>query len=303
MIKRNRFGNTSPPDDFLMRPYMLAEEPFRIAGNLYFVGNSWCSSHMIDTGEGLILIDTPCGTQLPYLIDSIWRAGFDPKDLKYIIVSHAHVDHYGTVNALVRMSGARTFMSMPDAADMRDNKEKFIEANKFAGGFNENFIADVEINDGDNIELGNTKIRCVLTPGHTVGTMSDFWELEDNGRKYNVGIYGGAGFIALSPERIESGTMPAGIRELFSQSIEKVWNEQVDIMLGNHPCHNDTFAKRDRVLAGEKDAFIDPSEWHRFLQELRVEYAAFCKLTQEEIDLFYKKSDFFKFRNLWKIQI
>lgn len=89
----------------MRRPYLLNRPPFRIAGNLYFVGNEWCSSHLIDTGEGLILLDTPCASALPGLVNNIWSLGFSLEDLKYIIVSHAHTDHYGAVRALVHMTG------------------------------------------------------------------------------------------------------------------------------------------------------------------------------------------------------
>lgn len=76
---------------------------------------------MIDTGEGLILMDTPCAGSMPGLIHNIWKLGFNPEDLKYIIVSHAHTDHYACVNALVHLSGAKTFLSAVDAKDMREH--------------------------------------------------------------------------------------------------------------------------------------------------------------------------------------
>lgn len=83
----NRFGNMSPTQEYMHRPYLMNRAPFQIRGNLYFVGNLWCSSHLIDTGEGLILLDTPCAGSMPGLIHNIWKLGFNPEDLKYIIVS------------------------------------------------------------------------------------------------------------------------------------------------------------------------------------------------------------------------
>ena len=63
----NRFGNMSPTQEYMHRPYLMNRAPFQIRGNLYFVGNLWCSSHLIDTGEGLILLDTPCAGSMPGL--------------------------------------------------------------------------------------------------------------------------------------------------------------------------------------------------------------------------------------------
>ena len=189
MSNFNRFGNMSPPEEIMRRSYLMAEDPFHMVGNVYFVGNTWCSSHLIDTGDGLILLDTPCLPELAYLLDGIWRLGFDPRQIKYIIVSHAHVDHYGAVRALVHLTGAKTFMGELDVADMAKAGERFERMNHEAGRFNESFQADVALKDGDVVELGNTRIRCVLTPGHTVCVMSHFLETEEDGKKYRVGIY------------------------------------------------------------------------------------------------------------------
>ena len=207
------------------------------------------------------------------------------------------MDHYGAVRALVHLTGAKTFMGELDVADMAKAGERFERMNHEAGRFNESFQADVALKDGDVVELGNTKIRCVLTPGHTVGVMSHFWETEEDGKKYRVGIYGGAGFISLSEDRLKECGLTMEMRDTFSRSIDKVWDEKVDVMLGNHPFHNDTYEKHERVLRGEKDAFIDPGEWRRYLQELRDRFADYRKLSQEEIGVMYQKSYFFVYRD------
>ena len=95
----NRFGNMNPTREYCRRPYLMDRPAFPIAGNLYFVGNLWCSSHLIDTGDGLILLDTPTAGSLPGLLFNIAVLGFDPRDIKYIVVSHAHTDHFGAAAA------------------------------------------------------------------------------------------------------------------------------------------------------------------------------------------------------------
>lgn len=291
----NRFGNMSPTEEYTKRPYLMDREPFKIRGNLYFVGNQWCSSHLIDTGAGLILLDTPIAGNLPGLINNIWKLGFRPDDIKYIIVSHAHADHYGAVGALVHMTGAKTFLSAVDAKDMREDPERIEAMNRDIGPYNESFVPDVELEDGDVVELGNTRIRCVLTPGHTVGVMSHFWTLEDGDQTYHVGIYGGAGFVSVSKEALERDGHPLSLQQDFWDSIEKVWDEPVDIMLGNHPFHNDTYQKRARVCRGELDAFVDPEEWHRFLTELKTKYGAFLKMSPAEIKAMYAETQLVRY--------
>lgn len=291
----NRFGNMNPTQAYCKRPYLMNRPPFRIAGNLYYVGNLWCSSHLIDTGDGLILLDTPTAGCLPGLIVNISDLGFRIRDLKYIVVSHAHSDHFGAAAALAYLTGARTFLGAVDAKDMRENPTRMEKMNLDLGYYNECFVPDVELEDGAVIALGNTNMRCVLTPGHTVGVMSHFWTLEDGGHTYHVGIYGGAGFVSLSHAALERNGQPLSLQADFLHSIDKVWDEPVDIMLGNHPFHNDTYLKQARARKGEKDTFVDPSEWHRFLQEMRTCFQQFLTMTPEEIDAMYRSSQIMEY--------
>jgi len=156
----------------------------------------------------------------------------------------------------------------------------------------------VLLKDGDIIRLGNTEIRCVLTPGHTIGCMSHFWTAYDGTESKKVGIYGGAGFISLQEGFIKKMGLPADIRETFAKSIDKVFDEQVDIMLGNHPFHNDTYDKNDSRTGSNENPFVDPTEWKRYLTELRTCYDAFLTMTKEEIDAMYAKSQFLVYRDI-----
>ena len=297
----NRFGNMFPPDEVMKRSYLLAEEPFRIYGNLYFVGNTWCSSHLIDTGEGLILLDTCCLNDIAYLINNIWKLGFQLSDLKWIVVSHAHPDHYGAVRGLVHLTGAKTFISKIDGEEFRLSRSRLEKMNYNHGPDrcpDELFEPDVLLEDGEVIQLGNTRMRCVVTPGHTIGTMSHFWEAYDKTERKKVGIYGGAGFRPLGKDRMKSDGTPESYRQVFEQSIDKVWKEEVDINLGNHPFHNDTFEKHERRKEKGGNPFIDPTEWQRFLQALKDAYHAFIKLEENEIQAMLAQSEFLDYRDM-----
>lgn len=295
-----RFGNMYPPAEWMQKNYLMAERPFHVIGRTYFVGNSWCSSHLIDTGAGLILLDTPCFSELPYLIDGITELGFHLRDLKIILISHAHYDHYGAAQALQYLTGAQTMMSAIDTEDMETNIEFFHMMNTKHGRYNECFHVDRRLMDGDVIELGATKIRCVLTPGHTVGAMSHFWEEEESGKRYRIGIYGGAGYAGLSTERLKQGGYPEHLRRDFLNSIRKVWDEPVDVMLGNHPFHNDIHLKQARYCAGDKNAFIDAGEWQRYLTEMREGCERFLRQTDEQNRIELSESQFMKYLNEYR---
>ena len=277
-----RFGNMFPPQRAIDHPYLIDRDPFPIAENLYYVGNLWCASHLIDTGDGLILLDVPCASGYPGLLYNIQKLGFRVDDIKYIIISHAHTDHYGCVNALVHRTHAKTFLGAVDAQDMLSHPERTKRLDAGLGPYNEPFVPDVQLQDGDIVELGNTKIRCVLTPGHTIGVMSHFWDMTDQGQTIHVGIYGGSGYGSLSTEGLKKFGLPLSMQQTFLDSIQKVWDEPVDLMLGNHPFHSDEYQKHKRSLTEEKNPFIDPTEWHRFLQELRDGFQEFLTYTPEQ---------------------
>ena len=160
------------------------------------------------------------------------------------------------------------------------------------------FIPDVFVKDYDFIELGNTKIECVTTPGHTDGVQSHFWTTPSG---YRIGLYGGAGFGAMGTRKLRKrGFSDAEVKKwqrIFAESIDKVWDRKVDVVLGNHPFHADLFEKYERVLKGDQNAFIDPTEWHRMLQELRDCYAAFLALSEEEQERMFDKSYLLVFRD------
>ena len=222
-------------------------KPFRVIGNVYFVGTYQASSHLIDTGDGLILMDTGYESTLYLLLESIWELGFRPQDIKYIIHSHWHGDHTAGTAALAELSGARTVIGEHDREPL------------MAAG---HFVPDLTVADGETLTLGNTTIRFMHTPGHTVGTVSMFFDVTLEGTTYRVGTFGGAGANSLVPS---FGTYYAGCREDYLASIDRLLKEPVDVFIGNHCWNNDTRGRGARVLAGEWDAFVDPAEWPKFL--------------------------------------
>ena len=219
-------------------------EPFKIVGNVYFVGTTPASSHLIDTGEGLILIDTGYSDTLFLLVNSIYKLGFSPYDIKYIIHTHWHGDHTAATAPLVHMTGAKTMISEKD----------YEKALPF-------FTADILLKEGDTVELGNTKIDIIETPGHTKGTISLFFETEENGKKYQVGTFGGAGANTL----IEGKFDYDNCREDYRSSLNKLRKRNVDVFIGNHVWNNDTEAKGKILKETGENKFIDSKIWFEFL--------------------------------------
>ncbi len=234
-------------------------KPAKIYGNLYFIGIRAVCTHLIDTGDGLIIIDPGYSESLYMIINNIWELGFKPTDIKYIVISHAHHDHFDSVKALVAMSGAKTFIGKDDLP---------LLSGKLYRPSTNSFVPDVLLSDGDVISLGNTNIKCISTPGHTDGTMSFFFDVTDGTNTYRAGMFGGAGTNTLKKDFLEKNNLPFENRQKFIDSINKIKDEKVELFLGNHLENNRTEEKLAMLESSDKNPFIANSqeEWNDFLE-------------------------------------
>ena len=246
-------------------------EPFKIFGNLYFVGTRFVSSHVIDTGEGLILIDSQYPLCTYLLLENIRKVGLDPYNIKYILHSHGHYDHIGGTRALVELTGAKTLIGRADC-DYVNGKLDLTWAKELGYEYYEMFEPDILMDDGYVLTLGNTSIRCVSTPGHTPGVMSFFFDVTDGERTYRAAMFGGAGMNSMRKPWLDSRGLSYSCRDDFLNSLAKVRDEKVDILIGNHPGDADTAGKHQRMKDGEENPFLDPTAWHRRLDYCRRQF-------------------------------
>lgn len=237
--------------------------PFKIFGNLYFAGTEAASTHIIDTGDGLILLDTGYQHSLYILINNIWSLGFSTYDIKYLIHTHGHIDHFGATRALVELTGAKTFLGRADK-NYANGKLDLSYAKELGMEFSETFEPDVLLDDGDIIELGDTRIKAVATPGHTQGAMSYFFDVTDGDETFRAGLHGGMGINTLSKEFLDKYSLPYSLRDDFKRSMMRLNEEKVDIFLGNHMQHNKTVEKSQMLKNGEKYAFVVQDEWEKY---------------------------------------
>lgn len=241
-------------------------EPFKIYGNLYYVGDSWVCVHIVDTGDGLLMFDAGnCGGEA-MLIHSIWKLGFNPADVKWIILSHGHVDHFGAVNFFKRMFGTKIYIGEPDSKMIKE--QPYLSVIHESGNCtNELFEIDYEIKDGDLLKFGNTEIKFYLVPGHTEGCIACFFDITDNNDTKRVGYYGGFGFNTLQKDfLIDIGDTSFNMRKLYLQSIKKVCDEKVDIFMGNHTSNVNLLEKRKYMLENpNENPFIDSFAWKNYL--------------------------------------
>ena len=259
--------------EFYAHPSIARIDPFKIADGLYYVGDKKVCIHLIDAGEGLILIDSGYLGTTHLLIDSIWRAGFDPKNVAWIIHTHGHSDHFGASDEFQRMFGTKLAISRVDAEAIREKpKRAHIDSVSYPYAVIPNF--DYEIEDGEIFEFGNVKLRFMLTPGHTQGTLSIFFDVTYEGRSYLAGMFGGAGVNAITLPYITYNEAPEDAPLQMLRSIDKLLCEKVVIHLGNHPGNNRTLEKREQQLKEGGNPFIDPDGWREFLIGLKAKINA-----------------------------
>lgn len=233
---------------------------FKIFGNLYFVGTEDASTHIIDTGDGLIMLDSGYQHTLYKVIDGMYTLGLNPHHLKYILHTHGHIDHFGATRALVELTGAKTVIGEADRLyatgelDLSYAKELGME-------FNEVFTPDILVNDGDELTLGNTEITCYKTPGHTPGAMTYMFNVSDEKESFKAALHGGMGINTMCREFLDKYNLSYDCRQNFFDAMDRLSEEKVDIFLGNHMQHNDTPGKYEKLMAGYEKAFINPSEW------------------------------------------
>lgn len=247
-----------------MKPWKGYMEPFQIFGNLYFVGTRFVSSHVIDTGDGLILLDSNYPQCTYLLTEGMRKVGLNPYDIKFILHSHGHYDHIGGTRALVELTGAKTIIGRPDV-DYVNGTLDLTWARELGFEYNEKFEPDIILDDGDIFTCGNTRIRAVSTPGHTPGTMSFFFNVSDGKDTYTAGMFGGAGVNSMTNEFLNAYKLPLSYRDDFRKSLKKVKDEKVDILIGNHPGDVDTAGKWEQIKKGEKNPFIDSDALSRRL--------------------------------------
>ena len=234
----------------------MAREPFQIFDNLYFVGIGEVGSYVIETSEGLILIDTlwdlPGYTD--YLVGNFRKLGLDPNDIEYVLILQGHRDHFGGAPALQQIIDARF-------GTAEEDRKLMVEAfGEYAPRI------DFIIEDGDTLTLGDTTLHLEVTPGHTPGTTSLRFPVYDHGAAHQAYFHGGPSVRSDDPAAIERF-----IADL--QRIKQI--PGIDVQIGGHfdsylSGTGDLFDRSARLAArkpGEPHPWVQPAEFQAFLDE------------------------------------
>ena len=213
-------------------PWTLAQKPFKVIENVYFVGNTWVSVYLIDTPGGLILIDCAYEENLYLLIDSIRGLGFDPKDIRHLLISHGHFDHCGAARQLQEMSNCEIWINEKDAYFFTERRDLIAFEDRVP-----EFRIDHYYDSDQSICFGGMTIWPVPCPGHTPGTTSFFFEVEHEGRKLTVAMHGGLGTNTLSKEDLLTNGWPLSFQQGYLDMLRQMKRRSVDVLIPSHAGH------------------------------------------------------------------
>ena len=235
--------------------------PFKVIGNIHYVGSTNAGAFLVTTPEGHILIDTGYPKTESWVRESIEQLGVKVADIKLILNTHAHSDHVGGHAQFKEWTGARVLTSRADAtviadggrSDFRNDGRELWKPLK----------ADGLIGQGDEVRLGGVTLVAHMTPGHTKGNTTWTTTVEEGGRKYDVVFVG-----SMGPNRapLVGNVKYPKVAEDYARAFEVLKKLPCDVFLAFHADHfNLVEKKRQLDGGGTPNPFIDPEGFRAYL--------------------------------------
>ncbi|PHR91325.1 MAG: subclass B3 metallo-beta-lactamase [Robiginitomaculum sp.] len=242
--------------------------PYKMIGNIHYVGTKGIASFLITSDKGHVLIDGGLPQNAQLIADNIKALGFDLRDVKILLNSHAHFDHSGGLAALKTKSGARLIASEGDRSALEGGF--YLGAEDILRYTAPPVSVDQIIGDGETVQLGNITLTASITPGHTRGCTSWGMRVTEQNVSYDALFFCSATVAGnrLNPPQYE------GIVEDYRKTFQKTRDWRPDVFFSNHPSFFDMDAKRTAQLNGNTLAFIDRKGFPEMMQGLEKAFEA-----------------------------
>ncbi len=257
-----------PP--FTQKSWTKDFKPFRIAGNLYYVGTYDLACYLITTPQGHILINTGIDGSMPMIRKHIEKLGFKFSDIKILLTTHVHFDHVGDMAAIKKATGAQMMINEYDTAVAADGGKSDYIFGSMVGASFQPFTVDRVLHDHDTVQLGGMKIIMLHHPGHTKGACSYIFDVKDEIRSYRVLI---ANMPSILDEADLAG-MPAypNIAKDYGYTLDALKKLQFDIWLASHASQFGLHEKRKHVHGYRPEVFIDRKGYDEAIDNLQKKY-------------------------------
>jgi len=240
--------------------------PTRIFDNFYSVGQNAVSSYVLETDEGLVVFDTLNNEAeaREIIVPNMVALGLDPGNIRYVILTHGHGDHWGGAKYLQDTYNARVVASAADWDLIEDRTARPGPWADMAAP-----KRDVVVKDGDVITLGNTSIQLYILPGHSPGALGAIFSVFDKGTKHMAALHGGSGggrSVEFAQKHIKS----------VQRWIDLTKGAGVDVLITNHPAHNQSTEKQVLIhyaMPGDPNPFIIGADRHQRYWQVQEECA------------------------------
>ena len=244
--------------------------PIRIIDNIWWVGHSEVGAILITSPDGHVLIDTTSTELAPWTVESIVNAGFRLEDIRYILNTHPHEEHMGGIPLFRKLVPHAMLLATKETAEVMATGGKtdfrYIMERDDTDLF-EPFLVDGLINHLDEIKIGNTTVVAHLTPGHTEGTTTWTTTATENGRDYEVVIYGGMSASGADRAPLIGNPYYPEIADDFQSSFDYLRDLDCDVYLYPRATSielDEKLQQRERSGKG-KNPFIDPEGCQHYI--------------------------------------
>jgi len=247
------------------KPY----QPFRIAGNLYYVGTYDLGCYLITTPKGNILINTGLAASITQIKNNIETLGFKYSDTKILLTTQVHYDHVGAMAAIKKETGAQLMVDEKDAEVLTTGGASDYELGKYGTSF-EPVKADRLLHNNDTIRLGDMQLVLLHHPGHTKGSCSYLLTVKDDKRSWKV-------LIANMPTIVTDKPFPAisaypAIEKDYAYTFDAMKNISFDIWVASHAGQFNLHTKHKPGDAYVPSSFVDQQGYDSALNDLKKQY-------------------------------
>ena len=246
--------------------YNEKKEPFRMIGNIYWVGHTQVGAFLITTPQGHILMDTTSTEQSHWVREYIEKLGHDMKDIKIMLNSHPHEEHMGGFAMFKELTGAKVITSKLTADEMtvggrtdfrEDGSEQYTPV-----------LTDQTVADGEKVQFGGVTLTAHLTPGHTKGCTTWTTVVEENGQKYNVVFFCGMATAGIDRAPLLNNPKYPNIVEDYQNSFRLLKTLPCDVFLYPRATTIKLHEKQNRLNQEEKpNPFVDPAGCRGYIDE------------------------------------
>ena len=239
--------------------------PFRIAGNLYYVGSKGLANYLITTPQGHILINSDLEASVPLIRASVEKLGFKFTDIRVLLISHAHWDHDAGSAAVKKLTGAKYMVMGADVPVVESGGKADFQYGSQPASLYPPTKVDRVLHDGDEVKLGGVTLVAHLTPGHTKGCTTWTMKVDETGKVYNVVIVGSPN-VNEGYKLVGNSSYPE-IASDYERTFQVLKSLPVDIFLGAHGDYFDLNTKYARWKEGAVTPFVDPAGYRAYVAD------------------------------------